>query len=101
MNTYSDTPHDSYLTVDDACRLLRCNRTTLYRLTRRGDAPPYVTFGARRLYRREDIDSWLDARTVNPSDARSATPNAAPAAKSSMSNARNFRAQAAAFWGTK
>ena len=47
------------LTVSDVAAQLRRHRTTVYELD-----IPYVVVGARRRYRQEDVDAYLDARRV-------------------------------------
>ena len=32
----------------------------------RGDGPPYIRIGSNILYRRSDVDAWLEERTVRP-----------------------------------
>lgn len=54
-----------FLTVDEAARLLRISRSTLERRTAEGRIG-CVKDGRRVLYRREEIEGYLDTRYVAP-----------------------------------
>lgn len=63
------------LQTADLAALLSCEPQTLrkWRLTGRG--PPYIRLGGpagRVVYRRSDVDAWLDARTFASTAAESA-----------------------------
>ena len=54
---------DDYLTTQEAAALLRCSVSLLARdRDRRTDLPPYVRLGKRVVYRRADIERWVDAQ---------------------------------------
>jgi excisionase family DNA binding protein len=63
MPTATATPE--LLTPDEAAEYLRVKPQTLavWRTTKRYDIA-YVRVGARVMYRRSDLDAWLESRTV-------------------------------------
>ncbi len=56
------TNDDALLTVSEAAHYLGMTRPSLYALRHRGDAPLGFRVGGRVLYRRAEIDAWLEAR---------------------------------------
>ena len=53
------------LTTVEAAGLLRCSCNTLTRWRRKGTGPPFIKVGELRyLYRRADIEAWLNDRTT-------------------------------------
>ena len=58
-------PKSSLLTVQEAAARLTLAPKTLYRLAASGRIP-YVRLGRNVRFRREDLDRWLEARTVRP-----------------------------------
>lgn len=59
---------DEYLTTQEAAALLHCSVSLLSRdRVRRSDLPPFVRIGGRVLYRRSDLDAWMDAQHSNGS----------------------------------
>lgn len=63
----SDKP---YLTIDEVCRLLQVKKATVYGWTHRRKIP-HVNLGKHLLFKREDIDAWVEVRYVaqNPTRA--------------------------------
>jgi len=55
------------MTVDEVIRWLRLGRTRTNELLRNCSIPSYK-IGRRRLVRRADVETWLEAQRVNPSD---------------------------------
>jgi excisionase family DNA binding protein len=53
------TPERPLLTIDDLARFLAVDRKTVYRLP-----IPYVIVGARRRFRQEDVDAYLERDQV-------------------------------------
>jgi len=51
----TDTPPRPLLTIDGLARLLAVDRKTVYQLP-----IPYVVVGARRRFRPEDVDAYLE-----------------------------------------
>ncbi|MBV8980395.1 MAG: helix-turn-helix domain-containing protein [Acidimicrobiia bacterium] len=51
------------LTVDELAEFLRSTPDAVYALRYRGDGPRGVRVGRRVLFRRSDVDDWLDARS--------------------------------------
>jgi len=45
------------LTLPEVAAMLRCHRSTVYRLLRAGKLPGFKVFSVWR-FRREDIDAW-------------------------------------------
>jgi predicted DNA-binding transcriptional regulator AlpA len=55
---------DELLTEAELCTQLRVTRRTTLRWRTTGDGPKYIRAGERRvLYRRGDVDAWLEGRT--------------------------------------
>jgi excisionase family DNA binding protein len=52
-----------FLSVYEAAKVLDIERSTLYRAMRRGDLP-YVTIGKRRRFRPEDLEQYLQPKSV-------------------------------------
>ncbi len=50
------------LTIPEAAAALRVSRRHLQNLFRRGDGPPVIRLGRRRIIRREALDRWLAGR---------------------------------------
>lgn len=48
------------LTVGDAARFLGLSSSTLAKLRLRGDGPAYCKLGRRVVYRRSDLEDWLN-----------------------------------------
>ena len=63
MSTSLDnTPPGAVLTIDGAAAYLSISKATLYtwRTRRAGYGPRAIKAGGRLLYRRADLDAWLD-----------------------------------------
>ena len=59
----------TYLTTKQLAELTHSRPQTWRRRRLIGDTPPFVKWGNRVLYRRADVEAWLDARTVNSTSA--------------------------------
>lgn len=58
------SPSDALLSICEVAELLACCEKTVWnRCCPRGDLP-CVRIGSRLLFRRSDIDSWVESRTV-------------------------------------
>lgn len=58
------------LTESEAAAMLRVRAVTLKRWRRERKGPRFVRLGPTRVrYRRTDIDSWLDGRSIDPAVA--------------------------------
>jgi excisionase family DNA binding protein len=58
---------DTYLTIDELARELRVSAKTLERMRARGDGPPALKLGRKRLlYSRAAISRWLRSRQERP-----------------------------------
>jgi hypothetical protein len=57
----------NYLSRDDLAREFGIVPRTISRWTREPDGIPSITIGNRRLYRRESVLAWLEAREQRPS----------------------------------
>jgi predicted DNA-binding transcriptional regulator AlpA len=55
-------PDGDYLSTQDACNILRLSRTSLYVMRQEHRAPPSIKWGRRRIYPRDALLSWYDAR---------------------------------------
>ena len=54
--------HVVFLTESETARLLRLSERTMQRLRKRGDGPPYVRLGSRRVvYSRGHVVAWAEA----------------------------------------
>ena len=59
-----ETKADDLMTEAQLCARLHITRRTTLRWRASGDGPAYVRAGERRvLYRRGDVDAWIDDRT--------------------------------------
>lgn len=64
-----------FLTTEEAASYLRCSESQLAKWRAAGDGPRYLQpggAGTRVLYRREDLDTWLEGEDSQESPA--ATP---------------------------
>lgn len=66
MSRHKATAYDAHptaplSTVDELAHRLRVDRATIYRLP-----IPYVVVGARRRYRAEDVERYLEERREEP-----------------------------------
>jgi excisionase family DNA binding protein len=58
------------MTVNEAARLLGLAPSTLAKLRLNGNGPVYCKLGRRVVYRRSDLENWLQSRTArDTSDA--------------------------------
>ena len=64
---------DEFLTTTELLDYLQVNLRTVHRLIRAGQIPP-VRVGREWLFRRRDIDGWLEASRLAGGDAREADP---------------------------
>ena len=67
MNYPSNTAE--YITTAELATLTHTKPQTWRRRRWTGDSPPYVKLGSRVLYRRADVEAWLDERTVTSTSA--------------------------------
>jgi predicted DNA-binding transcriptional regulator AlpA len=69
-NLFDRLPPEAVLTDKQVCELVGISVDTLWRLERKGDAPPRIQLSARRHGRRlADVRRWLAERTVRKSTA--------------------------------
>ena len=54
-----------FFTVDHVSERLGINPATLYRMMKRGIAPPWYKIGGRRLWREDDLEEWIEAQRVD------------------------------------
>ncbi|MGH7556783.1 MAG: helix-turn-helix transcriptional regulator [Gemmatimonadota bacterium] len=58
---------DTLLTRGDLARILRVSPFTLARWTSRGEGPPWIKLGSRRVvYRSGDVRAWLKNQKGGP-----------------------------------
>jgi hypothetical protein len=63
------------LNAEDAAEVLGLAKSTLAKLRLTGDGPVYCKLGRRVVYRRQDLETWLDSRAAyDTSDADSRLP---------------------------
>jgi len=62
-------PTNEFLTTNQLAELTHTKPQTWRRRRWSGDSPPYVKLGSRVLYRRADVEAWLDERTVTSTSA--------------------------------
>lgn len=63
MNLQSKKMEREYLTKEEASELLRISRPTLDRMIKRKEIP-YIKLGRRVLFRKKDIDEFLESKLV-------------------------------------
>ena len=64
-NLLDRLPPEAVLTDKQVCELIGISTDTLWRLERKGDAPPRIQLSPRRHGRRlADVRHWLAERTV-------------------------------------
>jgi excisionase family DNA binding protein len=51
----------SYLTVKEACELIRVSRVTLHRMIKRGLVPSYK-IGGKRLFNQKELIQWVKSQ---------------------------------------
>ena len=57
-----DAEAPAYMTVVEAAEYLRVSKSFLDKARVAGNGPPFVRFGNRVLYRRDDVDAWATGR---------------------------------------
>jgi excisionase family DNA binding protein len=63
------------LTAGEAAKILGLAASTLAKLRLSGNGPVYCKLGRRVVYRREDLDAWLESRVArDTSDAEARLP---------------------------
>jgi predicted DNA-binding transcriptional regulator AlpA len=78
------TRNPSTLTANEAAKLLGIAPSTLAKLRLSGDGPIYCKLGRRVVYRRKDLEAWLETRVArNTSDADARLPKSLTGQKSS------------------
>jgi len=55
-------PEPATYTIDGFCGFVGISRRGWYRMEKRGQAPPTIRVGRKRLIRRETADQWLKDR---------------------------------------
>lgn len=50
------------ISITEFCRSIGISRRSLYTLLDRGEGPPTIRIGRRRVIRREAADAWLRSR---------------------------------------
>jgi excisionase family DNA binding protein len=69
------TMSDATLSAEEAAKFLGLATSTLAKLRLSGHGPVYCKLGRRVVYRREDLEAWLESRAVrNTSDADARLP---------------------------
>lgn len=61
-NSPADLCEYPSLSIEQVSDRLGVSEATLYRLLRRGHAPPSYRIGKRRLWRESDVLEWLETR---------------------------------------
>lgn len=56
------TPDTLAISITDFARSVGISRRSFYTLLERGEGPPTIRIGRRRLIRREAAEAWLRAR---------------------------------------
>ncbi|MCK5554021.1 MAG: helix-turn-helix domain-containing protein [Deltaproteobacteria bacterium] len=56
-----------YLTVKEACELIRTSRVTLHRMIRKGMVPSYK-IGGKRLFNRKELIQWVKSQREGKRD---------------------------------
>lgn len=51
-----------WLTTEELAAELRCDVRTIYGLREAGQAPTAYRIGKRLIFRREDVEAWLETR---------------------------------------
>lgn len=54
---------DELLTLEEVAVIIRHSPRTIYNWRLTGDAPRAIKCGRRLLFRRSDVEAWLEART--------------------------------------
>jgi excisionase family DNA binding protein len=49
----------TYLSVSEACRRLRISKTTIYKMLKDGNGPPFRYIGRIRRVSEKDLDDWF------------------------------------------
>jgi excisionase family DNA binding protein len=62
--SHAPAPRSAYpsLNSSQVAERLRVSEATLFRLLRRGEAPPSYKIGKRRLWRESDLLDWLETK---------------------------------------
>ncbi len=63
-------PEPQALTLAEAADVLRVSPRHLQNLFRKGDGPPVIRLGRRRVIRRDALNHWLAEREVAHASAR-------------------------------
>jgi excisionase family DNA binding protein len=59
---------DRWLTPGDVARMLGVTKNTVNNWRRKGKGPAYTLLGEMYRYRIEDVESWVNRNTKDPSD---------------------------------
>lgn len=58
---------DEFMTLDEVATLLRCHRTTIYRMVKQREIPA-IKLGLIYRFRRDSIDKWLNGKEMAVND---------------------------------
>ncbi len=64
MTRMTTSTEPDWLVIEEAADLMRLPVNTLYNLNAQGDAPPRYRVGRRVLYKRSEVNSWIENRRV-------------------------------------
>ena len=57
----SDTQDQQLVNIPQACDFLKLSTATLARMRRDKEGPPFVKMGTRVLYRKSDLDAYIQS----------------------------------------
>jgi predicted DNA-binding transcriptional regulator AlpA len=90
------------LTAEAAAKILGLATSTLAKLRLTGNGPVYCKLGRRVVYRREDLEAWLQSRVVrNTSDADARVPKSLTGERAEKTNGHQKSKRDAAASGPK
>lgn len=58
------------LKLQDIIEITTLSRSTILRMVKKGHFPPHVTIGGTSLWRKADVDQWVQKNIVEPIEQR-------------------------------
>lgn len=64
MTEVIDVIESPLMNIDEVVAYLKVSESTLARMRRDKNGPPYVQLGARVVYRKTDLDAYIESKIV-------------------------------------
>jgi len=73
-NIPTPPPLPDRINLDEACRIIGCSRSQIYKLSMRGEIPK-AHYGKKLVFSRKTLLDWMEARTISRPSANDVMTN--------------------------